>query len=77
MLVFTSFQTRNNEHGTALTMYGRVFRLYGRYFRENSLAKKRETTHYNTAKLDQPWPNVAAPVHRDTAREKVVLLAHW
>ena len=31
--------------------YGRVFRFYGWYFRENMLARKRETTQFNTPKL--------------------------
>ena len=38
----------------------------------NSLARKFETTQYNTAKLNQPSINTAASMHRDTAREKVV-----
>ena len=35
----------------------RVFRFYEQYIRKNSKARKRETTHCNTAKLNQPGPN--------------------
>ena len=33
---------------------------------------KRKTTQYNTAKLSQSSSNMAAPAHRNTARENVV-----
>ena len=36
------------------------------HIRENSRAKKRETTQHNTAKLTQPRPNTAAPMLPDT-----------
>ena len=36
------------------------------------MARKRETTEYNTAELIQARQNVAEPVHRDTACKKVV-----
>ena len=51
----------------------RVFRLRWAY-RENSWARKRETTQYNTAKLSQLRPSIALTLrHRDTsAPEKVV-----
>ena len=35
-------------------------------------ARKREATQYNTAKLSQPRPNLATPMHQDMAREKAV-----
>ena len=41
--------------------------------RENSLARKRATTQCNTAKLTQPWRNMAASsIDTRTAREQVV-----
>ena len=49
-----------------------MFRFYDPYIRERSQARKRETVQYITAKLTQPVPNVEAPLHRDTALEKVV-----
>ena len=39
---------------------------------QTSLARKRETVQYNFADLIQARQNVAAPMHRVTAREKVV-----
>ena len=39
---------------------------------KHSLTRKRDTTQYNTANLEQTWQNMAAPMHRDTAREKAV-----
>ena len=39
--------------------------------RENSQPRKHETSPYNTATLTQLRPNTAAPLHQDTAREKV------
>ena len=33
--------------------------------------KKRETAKYNTVKLNQARPNMAAPKYRDFAREKL------
>ena len=39
---------------------------------KNSLAGKRQITQHNSAELSQPRPNMAAPVHRDTALEIVV-----
>ena len=36
------------------------------------IARQRETAQYNAAKLSQPRPIMAAPMHRDTAREEVV-----
>ena len=50
----------------------RVFRFYERHVRENSRARKRETTLYNTAKVTQPRPKIAAALRQDTAREKVL-----
>ena len=47
------------------------FRFYVRYFRKNSLARKRETNQYSTAKLSQPKQNMTAHVHWDMVREKV------
>ena len=47
----------------------RVFQLYERHVRKTSQARKHETTQCNTAKLNQPRPNMAAPRHRHTARE--------
>ena len=44
--------------------------MYGWYCRSNSLARKLETTQYTSAELIQPRQNMAAPMHRDTAREK-------
>ena len=44
----------------------------GDNFRSNSLARKRQTTQYNTAELIQPRQNMAAPMHRGRALEKVV-----
>ena len=32
----------------------------------------RLTSQYNTSKLTQPWPGMAAPVRQDTAHENVV-----
>ena len=52
--------------------YRRDFRSYGWYFRKSSLARKRETTEHNNAKLGQPKQNMAASMYRDKAREKVV-----
>ena len=46
--------------------------MYARYFHKDSLARKRETTQYNTAKLCQPKQNMVAPMRRDTAHAKVV-----
>ena len=40
-------------------------------FRSTGLARKRETTQYNIAELIQARQITAAPMHRDTAREKV------
>ena len=54
--IVTSFLIYDLEETTAVNNGdGRVFRLYARYFRKNGLARKRETTQYNTAKLSQPW----------------------
>ena len=39
---------------------------------ENSRARKRKTSQYNIGKHSQPCPNMAAPLHRETAHEKVV-----
>ena len=38
----------------------------------NVSVMKRKTTQYNTAKLSQSSSNMAAPAHRNTARENVV-----
>ena len=40
----------------------RVFRLHGRNFRTNSVARKRETTQYNIAKLSLPRQIMATPL---------------
>ena len=32
-----------------------------------------ETPQYNAAKLNQPRPNMAAPMHQDMARKKILL----
>ena len=40
--------------------------------RSTGLARKCETTQYNTAQLIQARQIMAAHMHRDTAREKVV-----
>ena len=45
------------------------------YIKKNSQSRKHETIQYNTAKLGQPWPNVAAPMHRHTTHEQVGWLA--
>ena len=50
----------------------RVFRFYEQNIRENSRARKRETTQYNTAKLTQTRPNMATPWHWDTVRKRFV-----
>ena len=52
--------------------YGWVFLLFGQYYRSSSLARKHEATQYNTAGLIRQGKNMAAPMHRDTAHEKVV-----
>ena len=41
-------------------------------YRKTSLAGKRESTQYKTAKLNQPIRNMIAPLHRDKASEIVV-----
>ena len=43
----------------------RIFRFYGGYIwrKNNRGLKKRETTQNNPAKLNQPWPNMATPLH--------------
>ena len=46
--------------------------MYGWHLRTTSLARKRETTQYNTVELIKARRNMAALVDRDTAREKVV-----
>ena len=40
--------------------------------RENSRARKRETTQCNTVKFSQPRPNIATPTHLNTSRPKSV-----
>ena len=38
------------------------------FIQENSQARKCETTHYDTVKLNQPISNMAAPGYRHTGR---------
>ena len=46
--------------------YWRDFRFDGWYFRESSWASNHEKYQYSTAKLNQPRPSMAAPMHRGT-----------
>ena len=70
--IFTTFPTHSFLHSIAKNniMVWRVFRFYVWCFRENSRARKRETTQCDTAKLNQRRPDVASPAHREAACEK-------
>ena len=43
------------------------------HFRSTGLARKRDTTQLNTAELVRARQIMAAPMRRDTGREKVVI----
>ena len=47
--------------------------MCGGYFHSNSLARKREANQYNTAELIQARQNLATSMHRDTAREIIII----